>query len=501
MWYRSLYWRIGFGFVALLAILLLAQALLFLYLTGPINGVLPIRSPGRFATLIASDLSEALTRNPKLAIEKYVREQFAHVYMPFVVVMDDGRVVSSREGPPPGMGRGGRGRPRPPGPFAEPPAPGAQRPDARGRQGAPAEGQRPEGPRRPGESAPIMVAGKRVGIVVVSARGPELAVLIRELGPTLALVGVVLLIVGTTVGSLVIFRPARQRMRKLEEAAAALGAGRTRVRAPERGKDEVTALARAFNRMAAALEASDAARRRLLADVSHELKTPLTAIRGFIETLTMEEMSLDDETRRRYLRIVDEETQKLETIVGDLLDLARLEGGGGTLGFQPVPVGRLFTRIADRHERALGQKNVTLETHVAPDASEVWGDPERLEQALQNLAANALRHTPEGGRIVFRSERDGARVRISVQDTGPGIPPEDLARVFDRFYKVEAARTSGEVETGSGLGLSIVRAILERHGGSATARNAPDGGAVFELLLPRQQPACADKTISQDNRV
>jgi len=501
VWYRSLYWRIGFGFVALLAILLLVQALLFLYLTGPIDGLLPIRSPGRFATVIASDLSEALTRNPKLALETYVREQFAHVYMPFVVLMDDGRVVSNREGPPPGVGRGGRGRPRPPGRFAQPPAPDGQRPDARGPQGPRTEGQRAEGPRAPGESAPIMVAGKRVGIVVVSTRGPQLPVLMREFGPTLALVGVVLLIVGTTVGSLVIFRPARQRMRKLEDAAAALGAGRTSVRAPERGEDEVTALARAFNRMAAALEASDAARRRLLADVSHELKTPLTAIRGFVETLTMEEMSLDDETRRRYLRIVDEEAQKLEAIVGDLLDLARLEGGGGTLESQPVPVERLFMRVADRHERALGQKNVTLETHVAPGAGEVWGDPGRLEQALQNLAANALRHTPEGGRIVFRSERDGTRIRLSVQDTGPGIPPEDLARVFDRFYKVEAARTSGEVEAGSGLGLSIVKAILERHGGSATARNAPGGGAVFELLLPGPQPACVGKTVSEDSRV
>ena len=523
MWYRSLYWRIGVGFVALLATLLLVQALLFMYMTGPIDGLLPIRSPSRFATVIASDLSEALTRDPKLQIDTYVREQFAHVYMPFVVFMDDGRVASNREGPPGGRGGRGRGRlpggrfgegragqatgqsPGPgsePGPAASPsfqgsrPAgdPGAtnslrgQPPRPAGARGdaPPPEGLRPP-PNDPtiGGTALIVVGGKRVGRVAVSNRSPELARLVRQLGPTLGLVGIILLVAGTTVASLVIFRPARQRMRNLEEAATALGAGRTSVRAPETGSDEVTALARAFNRMAAALEASDAARRRLLADVSHELKTPLTAMRGFLETLCMDEVPLDDETRRRYLRIVAEEAQKFETMIGDLLDLARLEAGGGTLELRPVAVERLFARVADRHERAFREKRVTLETHVEPGAAEIQGDAGRLEQVLQNLATNALRHTPEGGRIAFRSEAMDGRVRIAVADSGPGIPVEHLPRVFDRFYKVEASRASGPAETGSGLGLSIVKTIVERHGGTATARNGESGGAVFELVLPR----------------
>ena len=118
----------------------------------------------------------------------------------------------------------------------------------------------------------------------------------------------------------------------------------------------------------------------------------------------------------------------------------------------------------------------------------MWGDAGRLEQALQNLAANAIRHTPEGGRIELRSEPAGERVRISVRDSGPGIPPEHLPRVFDRFYKVDASRT-GQSATGSGLGLSIVKAIVERHGGEVSAANADGGGAVFELLLPAHPPA------------
>jgi signal transduction histidine kinase len=261
------------------------------------------------------------------------------------------------------------------------------------------------------------------------------------------------------------------------------------VRAVESGGDEVTSLARAFNRMAddlsareAALLASDRARRQLLADVSHELMTPLAAIRGYTETLGMPDVRLDDETRRRYLGIVEEETQKLEAMIGDLLDLARLEGGGGTLAVEPVRVADLFGRVTDRHGPTIRDRQVDLRVSIEPESLEVRGDPHRLEQALQNLAANALRHTPEGGALELNARRAPKGISLSVRDNGPGIPPEHLPRVFDRFYKVDASRAQGA--SGSGLGLSIVKAIVERHGGTVTASNAPGGGAVFEIVLP-----------------
>jgi signal transduction histidine kinase len=115
----------------------------------------------------------------------------------------------------------------------------------------------------------------------------------------------------------------------------------------------------------------------------------------------------------------------------------------------------------------------------------VRGDVQRLEQALQNLASNAIRHTPDGGRVELRAQDQGERVRITVRDSGPGIPPEHVPHVFDRFYKADASRTAADAASGSGLGLSIVRAIVERHGGSVTAANAADGGALFEIVLPR----------------
>jgi signal transduction histidine kinase len=212
--------------------------------------------------------------------------------------------------------------------------------------------------------------------------------------------------------------------------------------------------------------------------------TPLSAIRGYVETLAMPELNIDAATRARYLEIAHEETHKLEAIIGDLLDLARLEGGGGTLEFDEVLVDDLLRRVADRHRPALQERGVTLTTTVASNTPHIWGDADRLEQALQNVAANAIRHTPDGGTVALRAEPDGDRVRISVTDTGPGIPPDHLAHIFDRFYKADAARAGTRVPSGSGLGLSIVRAIVLRHGGDVSADNVPGGGAVFTISLP-----------------
>jgi signal transduction histidine kinase len=143
-------------------------------------------------------------------------------------------------------------------------------------------------------------------------------------------------------------------------------------------------------------------------------------------------------------------------------------------------VAALFARVAPRHERELRERGIQLDQNVDAGAVEVIGDPDRLEQALQNLAANALRHTPDGGHITLMSRPVAGGTQLTVRDSGPGIPPEHLPLIFDRFYKVDAARRAAG---GSGLGLSIVKAIVERHGGSITARN--DDGAVFEIVLPR----------------
>jgi two-component system sensor histidine kinase ResE len=205
-------------------------------------------------------------------------------------------------------------------------------------------------------------------------------------------------------------------------------------------------------------------------------------MRGYLETLTMADFNLDEETRARYLRIVGDETARLERIIGDLLDLARLEGGGGTLVMEDVPVADLFGRVTARHERACRDAGVRLATVIDSGADRVHGDRVRLEQALQNLAANAIRYAPRGTAVELRATPSGDRhVLFSVADDGPGIPTEHLPHVFDRFYKAEPARPPAE-SSGSGLGLSIVKAIVERHGGAITVTSRP-GRTVFQITI------------------
>jgi signal transduction histidine kinase len=321
--------------------------------------------------------------------------------------------------------------------------------------------------------------------------------LLSRYAPTFALITGSVLVVGALVAAVVIFGPAGRRLRGVEYAARRLGAGDLSARAPVQGGDEVAAVATAFNSMAddlsaraEALQASDRARRQLLADVSHELHTPVTAMRGYLETLRMPEFELDETTRARYLGIVGDETARLERLIRDLLDLARFEGGGGDLVIRDVSVAQLFERVRARHERACQEAGVAIETTIEPGAEIVSGDRDRLEQALQNLAANALRYAPRGTPVELRAwpweelEPSGLKVSgaaISVSDHGPGIDPEHLPHVFDRFYKADHARARDK-PGGSGLGLSIVKAIVERHGGTIRVKSQP-GLTVFQIVI------------------
>jgi signal transduction histidine kinase len=529
-WFRSLYSRIVFGFIAVMAALLLMQGVLFLWLTGRFEERPQGQTPQQLADFVARELSDALVVEPSLDLEKFARDDFPTIRRPFLIVMRDGRRASNRpqQLPPGFMDRGwGRGGPPPrpsgavlgpyggrtgvvpgsdpgttlvrppydpgtapvrppndPGLGPPPTDPGGAPPSRRGRGGR--GGRGPGGP----DASPVVVNGQQVGTVVVPANPPAWMQL-EQYGPTLTWVGLALLLAGSTVASLLIFRPAHQRLRSLEGAARALAAGRTDVRANEKGGDEVSALAHEFNRMAddlneraTALAASDKARRQLLADVSHELMTPLTAIRGYIETLSMPHVPLDDETRRKYLEIANRETYKLEAIIGDLLDLGRLDAQAATLQLASVSIEDLFDRVVERHHPVIRDKKIEVRIDVGKNADEITADAARLEQALQNLAANAIRHIPEGGRLTLLASRDTDHVRIVVQDNGPGIPPEHLPHVFDRFYKADASRAGTTIPSGSGLGLSIVQTIVQRHGGEVSASNAPEGGARFEIRLP-----------------
>jgi signal transduction histidine kinase len=492
VWYRSLYWRIALGFIALLAALLAAQGLVFLWMTGRMVDLFPNRSPAAFATTLATDAGTLLSSQPDADVGEYLNGRYGSVPRGFVIALADGRLaISHRVPPPPPLVRATRVRLfdalHPDGA----PAAGEGRFGRGGDRGRRGFGDRSGQVSWAAEYVPVFVSGRQVGLVGVAREPPPLSLALRALGPTLGVVALVLLVVGTAVAALVIARPTHRRLRALQHVARAIGGGETTARAPESGGDEVTLFARAFNEMAGqleqrtrALEDADRTRRQLLADVSHELMTPLAAIRGYVETLGMVDLQLDDETRARYLQIVNEETERLEHIIGDLLDLARLEGGGGALRIEPVAVAHLLDRIRDRHDPVVRDCGITLRTSQDAAVGTIAADQNRLEQALQNLVANAVRHTPEGGTVDVRVSRADDQVVFVVEDTGSGIAPEHLPHVFDRFYKADESRTGTAVPSGSGLGLSIVQAIVARHGGTVRAENVPGGGARFTIALP-----------------
>jgi two-component system sensor histidine kinase BaeS len=342
---------------------------------------------------------------------------------------------------------------------------------------------------RPITTTPLLVNGQLSGLVLVLVLESRPAGISHELGRLLSLPSTLVLMVSSVVVALLVFNPARRRLAALEEAAQRLGEGDLGARASQAGGDEIARVAAAFNRMAseletrdAALRTSDALRRQMMADVSHELKTPLTAMRGYIETLRMPEVALHPERRDRYFETIDRETRRLERIVKDLLDLARYEHGGVVLQRRVFDVGRLYENVAGRHEGQAQTRGVTIRIHVAPLADQVVADPDRIEQAIENLVGNALRHTPSGGTITLSATQADGMATLSVSDTGGGISPEHLPHVFERFYKVDAARAAES--TGSGLGLSITKAIIARHGGTIDVTSEP-GRTVFTIVLPQ----------------
>jgi len=235
------------------------------------------------------------------------------------------------------------------------------------------------------------------------------------------------------------------------------------------------------------LRRADQIRRDFVANVSHELRTPLTAVRGYVEALS--DGITDPEQSKRFLATIARHTARMERLVRDLLRLARLDAGQEPLERVPCHLDALFSGVETDLAEAIEDRRLTVAHDVAPDAAVVTGDPAKLHDALRNLLENAVNYSPDGGRITLRSHWTAERIVITVADQGPGIPEADLSRVFERFYRVDKARTrDGAAPGGTGLGLAIVRHLVELHGGGVRAGNAPGGGAVLTMTLPIPDP-------------
>ena len=269
----------------------------------------------------------------------------------------------------------------------------------------------------------------------------------------------------------------------LRDAARGLDLRDLSRRVPVEGEDEIADVARAFNHMGDRLEREERVRRQLLADVAHELRHPLAVLQGRLELMQDGVVALDQEA----LLPLQDEVIRLTRLVGDLRDLSLAEVGQLSLHVQPVSIPSLLEALLINLEPVAAAKKIALEPDIATDLPPVAGDPDRLRQVLVNLLANALQYTPEGGQVRVRAWNEGPEVRLSVCDTGPGISPEDLPHLFERFYRTDRSRS--RATGGSGLGLAIVRSLVELHGGRVQAESQVGKGTCITVALLQETGA------------
>jgi two-component system phosphate regulon sensor histidine kinase PhoR len=227
------------------------------------------------------------------------------------------------------------------------------------------------------------------------------------------------------------------------------------------------------------LRRADQIRRDFVANVSHELRTPLTAIRGYVEALL--DGPADTESTRKFLEIIARHSTRMERLVKDLLRLARLDARQELLETARCDIKQIFSAVTADLAPTIEDKSQRITVEVIPDARHVDGDPAKLHDIIRNLVENAVNYSPEGSEVRLGAARDNGTYTITVADSGPGIPLEDLTRVFERFYRVDKSRSR---PGGTGLGLAIVKHLVELHGGEAVAANRAEGGAVFTIKLP-----------------
>ncbi len=329
------------------------------------------------------------------------------------------------------------------------------------------------------QGAAVVVNGEHVGtVVVVSGLGllnRFQTTFLRQVTGLLLLAGVLIAVVGYLVSE-VQARRIVAPVKALSQAAHRIATGDFSQRVPVTAEDELGEMAQAFNAMAEELERQRALRHRTMADIAHELRTPLSVLQIELESL---EDGLIEPTPEAIAGLQAEVTH-LGRLVDDLRVLALTDAGDLRLERQPLDLGAWIREVVERVRPKAQEKSLTLDVTVG-DGLVVGGDAQRLAQVLLNLVTNAIRHTPPGGQIAVTAHRsDAGEVLVTVADTGEGIPVEHLPHVFERFYQVDPARSS----RGTGLGLSIARSLVEAHGGRIWVESEPGAGSAFVFTLP-----------------
>jgi signal transduction histidine kinase len=327
---------------------------------------------------------------------------------------------------------------------------------------------------------PVLVGDELVGAVYLSQSLQDAVSVLRDLRTRWLVSTAIALVLSAVVGLMLSGAIARP-LRRLTAAAGEVARGRLDQEVPVRSRDELGRLSRTFNEMTARLRAARQMQVDFVANVSHELRTPLTAIKGLIETLR--DGAVDDpQVRDRFLETVDGETDRLIRLVNDLLILSRADSEALNLQREAVDVGDLVRSTVARMAAQAEAKDLAVRVEVR-SKQPALADPDRIEQVLLNLLDNAYKYSPPGGSVsVGVVGEPGEGVRVQVRDQGIGIPAEDLARVGERFYRADRARS--RAEGGSGLGVAIARALVEAHGGRLWLESREGQGTLVAFTLP-----------------
>lgn len=332
----------------------------------------------------------------------------------------------------------------------------------------------------------IEVDGAVVGFLVTLVLdrppflGPLEEIFLSRLQWWLALGALLAGLLGLLLG-IVLSRSLTAPLRRLAEAAHAVANRDFSRRVKAEGSTELVEVAQAFNQMTAALEEAERQRRNMVADIAHELRTPLSVLQGNLQAILDDVYPLSKE---EIARLYDE-TRLLSRLVDDLRELALADAGQLRLNLQPLEIRPIVQATVDTLALAAEAQGVALSVELPEDLPPVQADPDRLGQVLRNLLVNALQHTPAGGSVIVRATPTSGAVEIAVSDTGEGIAPEDLPHVFERFWRADISRSRDKRWSGgTGLGLSVAQSLVEAQGGRIWAESVPGQGSTFRFTLP-----------------
>jgi len=319
-------------------------------------------------------------------------------------------------------------------------------------------------------------------VATLQPRAPLLSFFTDELFPPMWRAGLFALLLSLLL-AFFLTRWITSPLQRVSAAAGDLSKGQLRTIRPE-GPLEVQSLAHTFNEMADKVTASQHSQRDFLANVSHELRTPLTSIQGFAQAI-LDGTANSGSALKQAAQVVYDESGRMVRLVVDLLDLARLESGGVPLEKQAFDIHGLLREVGEKVDPLAANAKVSLTLDVEANIR-VSGDHDRLTQVFTNLFDNAIKHSPKGGKVIISVVAEKGYAKIVVSDNGPGIPPKETRRIFERFYQVDKSRKAGSGR-GSGLGLSIARQLVEAYGGTIHVESKPGSGASFIVRLPLAQ--------------